>query len=110
MAQVQRKQIKRNIRESMVAVEQDDSLLQFEGGADEILESRDTCILTTSKIVTDLAILVIMLNVIGAPIGTFVAAGADKRGFNMKLFVMGFIYLVLFIINQIMITQLETKW
>merc|ERR1719387_2140839 len=57
-----------------------------------------------------MAKLVIVLNILFAPIGTLLAAGLDKRGFNMKLLTVGIIYLIPFIIIQILAAQAQAKF
>merc|ERR1711934_698225 len=105
-----KKMVKRAIRDSLVGVEEEqESVLQYEGG-DDVLTSRESCVMFTSKMSTDMAKLVIVLNVLFAPIGTLLAAGLDKRGFNMKLLTVGIIYLIPFIIIQILAAQAQSKW
>ena len=79
----------------------DGSAIQNEGGvgvADHILEESETCLMKTAKIDESMACLVIVLNVLLAPIGTFLAAGLDKRGLNKPLLLIGALYLILFIL------------
>merc|ERR1712222_302457 len=98
-----KKMVKRAIRDSLVGVEEEqESALQYDGG-DDVLTSRESCVMFTSKMSTDMAKLVIVLNVL-------FAAGLDKRGFNMKLLTVGIIYLIPFIIIQILMAQAQSKW
>ena len=99
MSKSLKKQIKRNIKESMISDE--GSAIENEGGvADHLLDEADTYALRTAKITEDMACLVIVLNVLFAPLGTFLAACLDKRGLNKALLIIGFIYLVPAIIVQ----------
>ena len=99
MSKSLKKQIKRNIKESMISDE--GSAIENEGGVgDHLLEEADTCVMKTAKISEDMACLLIVLNIILAPVGTFLAAGLDKRGLNKALLIIGFINLVPFIITQ----------
>merc|ERR1711934_612001 len=105
-----KKIVKRAIRDSLVGVEEErESVLQYEGG-DDVLTSRESCIMFTSKMSTDMAKLIIVLNVLFAPIGTLLAAGLDKRGFNMKLLTVSIIYLIPFIIIQILAARASVKF
>ena len=105
-----KKMVKRAIRDSLVAEEVDESALTQYDGGDEALVSRDSCVMVTSKMSPDMATLVVVLNIFFAPIGTLLASGLDKRGFNMKLLTIGLIYLLPFIIIQILAAQAQAKW
>lgn len=105
-----KKLVKRAIRDSLVQEEVEESALTQYDGGDDALESRESCAMATSKMSPDMATLVVVLNVFFAPIGTLLAAGLDKRGFNKKLLTIGVIYLVPFIIMQILFAQAQARW
>ena len=105
-----KKLVKRAIRDSLVQEEVEESALTQYDGGDDALEGADGCCMPTANISPDMGTLVIVLNIFLAPIGTLLAAGLDKRGFNKKLLLWGLIYLLPFIIIQILAAQAQAKF
>lgn len=92
----------------MIVDAADESAIQNEGGiADHILEERDTCVMKSSKMAEDMCCVVVVLNIFLAPVGTFMAAGLDKRGINKALLVIGAINLIPMIIIKILAANLS---
>jgi hypothetical protein len=87
-----------------------ESLIMAEGGAtaDYDFARLDTCILKTSEVSPDMGCLIIVLNLILSPIGTFLAAGLDKRGLNKWLLGVGVAQLIPTILFQVYMKMLES--
>ena len=70
--------------------------LQFEGGDSpfDFISSNDTTFRKGSILSLNLSMVVIALNILFSPFGTFLAALKDQRGTNDKLMVIGVLNLI----------------
>lgn len=87
-----------------------ESLIMAEGGTSYDFTSLDTCILKTSEVSPDMGCLIIVLNLIISPVGTFLAAGLDKRGINKWLLGAGVAQLIPTVIFQIYVKAIESAY
>ena len=87
-----------------------ESLIMAEGGTSYDFTSLDTCILKTSEVSPDMGCLIIVLNLIISPVGTFLAAGLDKRGINKWLLGAGVAQLIPTVIFQINVKAIESAY